>query len=340
MMVDDMADGVLDMYGRGYAMLGYSQFVSPLLTSLAPSYATKYAAAMNAAYVVLETPRPGSSNLHGYLATYWAMVRPELSTFGSYIQNLPEDMLKRLGENYNRVMLRQIIPGTPAAGAGFKANDIVLAVNGVRVVSTDVFSKMLNENQGKEVLISTPRQGELLELPVILTVPVQVSNAGYGFYEAPWRNTEPTDWSSLSAANITVDVLRQQQAECKCQAAYERGRLAVMVVRQSLDSGSTVHYGGRGLSRQARASGHGGRYTREMWQRGIAPPSPQQYRKEYGEFLMDYDGLIKSLERESYSEIAMRSECGSEMHRISTARFIHSPGPLFIDNGFQHTFSC
>ena len=228
MMVEDMADGVLDMYGRGYAMLGYSQFVSPLLTSLAPSYATKYAAAMNAAYVVLETPRPGSSNLHGYLATYWAMVRPELSTFGSYIQNLPEDMLKRLGENYNRVMLRQIIPGTPAAGAGFKANDIVLAVNGVRVVSTDVFSKMLNENQGKEVLISIPRQGELLELPVILTVPVQVSNAGYGFYEAPWRNTEPTDWSSLSAANITVDVLRQQQAECKCQAAYERGRLAVM----------------------------------------------------------------------------------------------------------------
>lgn len=191
MMVEDMADGALDMYGRGYAMLGYSQFVSPLLTNLAPSYATKYAATLNAAYVVLETPRPGHSNLHGFLVTYWAKVRPEQFTFGSYSQNLPEDLLKRLGEDYNLVMLRQIVPGTPAAGAGFKADDVVLAVNGVRVVSTDVFLKMLNENHGKEVLISISRQGKLHELPVALAVPVQVSNAGYDFYEAPWKNTKP-----------------------------------------------------------------------------------------------------------------------------------------------------
>jgi hypothetical protein len=35
-----------------------------------------------------------------------------------------------------------------------------------------------------------------------------------------------------------------------------------------------------------------------MLARGMAPPSQQQYRKEYGDFLMGYEGLIDSLERE------------------------------------------
>ena len=50
-----------------------------------------------------------------YLVTYWAEVRPEQFVFGSYAQNLPEDLRRRLGENLNLVMLRQVVPGTPAA---------------------------------------------------------------------------------------------------------------------------------------------------------------------------------------------------------------------------------
>jgi len=287
MMVEDMSGGALDMYGRGYALLGYSQFISPLFTNLAPGYATKFAATLNAAHAVLETPRPGASNLHGYLATYWAKVRPEQFTLGAYHEDLPAYLLERLGKNYNVVVLRQIVPGTPAAGAGFKANDAVLAVNGVRVESAEAFGKLLDQNQGQEVIIRASRQGELQELPVTLAVPVRKANAAVGFQEAPWENTKPTDWSLLSAANITVDVMRQQQAERERQAAYERGRLAAMEARQSLDSGSAVRSGGGAISRDMRASGQSGRYTREMRARGIAPPPPSQEQWE-----LDFRGAL------------------------------------------------
>ena len=70
-MVSDMTVGAKEMYNQGYAMIGYSQFVSPLYKSLAPGYATKYARTLGAQYAVMETPQPGASNLHGYLVTYW-----------------------------------------------------------------------------------------------------------------------------------------------------------------------------------------------------------------------------------------------------------------------------
>lgn len=222
-MVADMTQGAEDMYNEGYAMIGYSQFVSPLFKSLAPGYATKYANTLGAAYAVMETPQPGPSNLHGYLVTYWARVRPEAFGLGVYSSDLPSDVLRQVGQDYNVVYVEGVVPGTPAAQAGLQPDDVILAVNGQRTTTTNVFSDQLRRSYGRETVISVSRYGEHRTIEVTPTEPL-VSSAGFSYHQEPWRNTAPTDWSSLSAANTTARVLQQQQQQRELQAAYQRGR--------------------------------------------------------------------------------------------------------------------
>ena len=222
-MVSDMAQSSEDLYNEGYAMIGYWQFVSPLFTGLAPGYATKYANVVGAQHVVMQTPQPGASNLHAYLVTYWVQVRPDAFGVGTYATDLPEEMLDRLGQDYNVVYLKGVIPGTPAAAANLKRTDVVLAVDGQRVTSTDDYHDRIRRSRGREAIVSVSRYGEHLEIPVNVQEPA-VSASGFGYHEQPWLNTAPRDWSMLSAANITADVLEQQQRQREIEAAYERGR--------------------------------------------------------------------------------------------------------------------
>ena len=258
-IVPDMDTGALNMYGNGYAMIGYSQFVSPLLTNLMPSYATKYGQAIGAAYVVSQTPIAGESNLNAFLVTYWARLKSGQFALGAYDEDLPEELLKRLGEKYNVVMLKQVVNGTPAKEAGLRADDVLLAVDGVRVTGTADLGKAIAAKQGQQVTISVSRQGELLEMPVKLAVS-EASGASVRFHSAPWKATKPTDWSALSAANIVADVQRQQQMERERQAAYERGLYESQQRMQSFDSDSSSS--GSNASRSG--GSRSGSYTREQ----------------------------------------------------------------------------
>jgi hypothetical protein len=271
-MVSDMAQGSEDMYNKGYAMIGYSQFVSPLFTSLAPGYATKYANVIGAEYVVMETPRPGASNLHGYLATYWVRVRPDAFGIGTYASDLPEAMLDRLGHDYNVVYLSGVVPGTPADDANLKPNDVVLAVDGQRVTSTDQYSHLIKRSWGREAVISVSRYGEHLDIPVHISEPT-VSSSGFSYHDEPWRNTAPTDWSMLSAANTTAMVLEQQQQQREIEAAYDRGlreaNAATTYVSTNVDS-AYDRYGARRGSREWRRrqvgdDGHAGYSPKDAW---------------------------------------------------------------------------
>lgn len=221
--VSDMSLAAKDMYNEGYAMVGYSQFVSPLFTSLAPSYATKYAKTIGAEYAVMETPQPGASNLHGYLVTYWSRVRPDAFGLGVFFSDLPSEVLQQVGQDYNVVYIEAVVPGTPAAQAGLKPDDVILAVNGQRTTTTGVFSDQLRRSYGRETIISVSRYGEHRSIVVTPTEPT-VRSMGLSYHEEPWLNTAPTDWSSLSAANTTARVLQHQQQQRELQAAYERGR--------------------------------------------------------------------------------------------------------------------
>jgi len=281
-MVEGMDQASRDMYDRGYAMIGYSQFVSPLMTSLAPSYATKYASAREAEYAVMETPRPGESNLHGYLVTYWARVRTESFALGTYAEDLPPELLQRIGGDYNVVILSGVVDGTPAAKAGLKRDDVILAVNGVRVVSVETYVKLVGENLGKETIVSVSRQGKLLELPVEIRTPAETGGKPLAYHNAPWLQTAATDWSSLSAANITADVMRQQAAERERQAAYERGRQEALAAQRSFESDSTQTYESYMSAHRMDAPRS---HTHQDWARGMPPPSAQQWNREYGQYM-------------------------------------------------------
>jgi len=258
-IVPDMESGALNMYGNGYAMIGYSQFVSPLLTNLVPSYATKYGQAIGATYVVSQTPIAGESNLNAYLVTYWAKLKPGQFAFGAYYEDLPQELLKRLGEKYNVVMLIQVVNGTPAKEAGLRADDVVLAVDGMRITKTTDLAEAIAAKQGKQVTVSVSRQGSLLEMPV-KTAAVGPARVGVQFRSAPWRETKPTDWSSLSAANIVADIQKQRQMEQERQAAYERGLYESQRRMQSFDSGDSSSASSASRSEGSRS----GTYTREQ----------------------------------------------------------------------------
>lgn len=280
-MVRDMDQASRDMYNRGYAMLGYSQFVSPLLTSLAPDYSTKYGQILGAEHVVMETPIAGESNLHAYLVTYWSKVRPEQFAFGVTAQDLPDDLLKRIGQELNLVLLPVVFPGTPAAAAGLRGDDVLLAINGVRVESHQHFTAILGEHAGEAIDVSVSRQGKQIDTEVRLATPVRIETA-FDYYETPWLNTAPTDWSALSAANIAKSAREQQERMARQQELdYQRQQLAA---QQYLNTLQSKRITALERSQSSRRAGN--------IPRGLAPNRDQV--REYGNFVEHYRKLWDS----------------------------------------------
>jgi hypothetical protein len=258
---DDMEKKARAMYNEGFAMLGYSQFVSPLLVSLAPDYSTKYGRMLKAEQVVLENPVKGESNLHYFLATYWSRVRPEQFSFGGYIQNLPDDLLKRIGKDLNVVIVIAVVPGTPASSAGLRADDVILAVNGVRIASTDQFVETIDQHSGEHIDVSVSRQGKQLDLTVDIAPPsTQTMSAAINFRDQPWLQTRPTDWSALSAANITASsIAYQQELARQRELQYQRQQLAAQQHLNQLQSErlSALENTHRGIRRRGETPSRG-----------------------------------------------------------------------------------
>lgn len=277
-MVSDMATTSDSMYSQGYAMIGYSEFVSPLMQSLAPGYATKFAGVVGAEYAVMQTPVRGDSNLSHYLVTYWARVRPEGFGLGTYTKNLPDELLDRLGQDYNVVYVAGVVPGTPAAAAGLQKDDVVLAVNGRRVTSAKGFRDDVRQNYGDEIQVSVSRYGKHLVLPVVPTAP-HIAFSDRLHHERPWENTAARDWSSLSAANITARVVQQQVAEQQRKAAYERGRADALAAQASMSRNSSSAYSSYS-SRQCR-------------QRGSFERRGQNDCAESSQWQLDFSGALK-----------------------------------------------
>ena len=222
----DLVEKSPAMWNEGYALLGYSQVVSPLLTSLAPNYSTKWGTELGAARVVMETPRPGESNLHYYLVTYWGKLDPSALSLGATFRDLPEEVLKLAGPEVNLVMLNSVTPGTPAARAGLRRGDVVAGMDGERIPDARALTERVAARRGTQVVLNVQRRGEEIDVPVALAAPAARGASRVQFPLAPWLDTPVTDYSSLSAANLAATNMAatMQRIEQDRKAYEDRSR--------------------------------------------------------------------------------------------------------------------
>ena len=160
----------------------------------------------------------------------WVRARPASSGFGAHIQDLPSDLLAQIGHEFNVVFVQQVVKRTPAANPGLQANDVLLALQDVRVVSAMDFVTRLRHHAGKAVTLSVLRQGERRD--VALT-PAALSDAvrprtvpdinGVG---QPWLVAQPADWSPFGNIRTigAVSGRTYQFMEQQCQIEYDRTR--------------------------------------------------------------------------------------------------------------------
>lgn len=65
----------------------------------------------------------------------------------------------------------QVQPGTPAAQAGLRSNDVITAVNGRPVTSDDPFDEQLAVYNGETVVLSVIRDGEVIDMSLTVIEP-------------------------------------------------------------------------------------------------------------------------------------------------------------------------
>jgi membrane-associated protease RseP (regulator of RpoE activity) len=246
--VADLLERSPALWNEGYALLGYSQVVSPLLTSLAPSYSTKWGGELHAARVVMETPRAGDSNLHYFLVTYWGRLDPEAYSLGAILRDLPEEVLKLIGREMNVVMVASVTPGTPAARAGLRQGDVVAGMDGERVADVRALVERIGARRGAQVTFNLTRRGEEIDLPVALAAPAARGASRIDYRIAPWLETPVTDYSSLSAANLaatntkaTMQRIEQDRRDYEARSRAQLQRdLAAMNARLDAQQSSQV----------------------------------------------------------------------------------------------------
>src|SRR5262249_57118011 len=79
------------------------------------------------------SPQPPAARARGVQLRRRAM-------FGAQLAPVTEEVrVRQKVDGDSGVLLEQVIPGTSAAEAGFKAGDVILAVNGARVTGIPMF---------------------------------------------------------------------------------------------------------------------------------------------------------------------------------------------------------
>jgi serine protease Do len=89
---------------------------------------------------------------------------------GVLIQDVTRELAETFGMRHPRgALVAQVLPDSPAAAAGLRAGDIVLAFNGKDVTVSSSLPPMVGASRvGTEAIITLLRGGEVIELPVLL----------------------------------------------------------------------------------------------------------------------------------------------------------------------------
>jgi regulator of sigma E protease len=79
-------------------------------------------------------------------------------------------------------MVARVAPNSPAAGAGLRGGDLVIAANGVRLLSQPALAGILSSTKGAPVTLTIRREGREFEVAVTPRIPQGETQARIGIY--------------------------------------------------------------------------------------------------------------------------------------------------------------
>ncbi len=154
------------LYAEGYVMIGYSQFVSPLVPGFAGINARNAGRLRGAHVVVQNEARPVGGRSYSYVTSYWKK-RADF-VLGAYYTDLPPDVLGTMGCENNTVLVQEVAVGTPASKAGLKTGDILLALDGKHISDAASLDQMLQAKAGSEIELGFWRDDSWVETRIPL----------------------------------------------------------------------------------------------------------------------------------------------------------------------------
>lgn len=138
------------LYAKGYELIGYAQFTSPLQPQFAERNAVWAAQERGATLVVLAPPSLKALNQHFYITTFWRTGKPDRFILGAYYDDAPAEILGLVGCEENMVLVRAVPPGTPAERMGLKAGDLITFLDDERIEDARMLDEALLRKAGRD----------------------------------------------------------------------------------------------------------------------------------------------------------------------------------------------
>ena len=93
-----------------------------------------------------------------------------------------------------KIIIADVVPGSPAAEAGIKAEQTIITVNGSPAGSLEYFIKLIDENKGKEISLELEDNGELLTVKVMPRVQAEPDQGPLGVIISPYELKKYPFW--------------------------------------------------------------------------------------------------------------------------------------------------
>lgn len=153
---------------KGYELIGYSKFTSPLIPLAAGFNARQAGQSRDADLVVMAPPVPARLNQHSYLFTFWRDVDPADLFFGGYYGDADPSKLATGGCAMNRIEVQAVAEGSPADRMGLRRGDVIYGTEEAPVGWARELDDYLLSRSESQIQLRVVRDGQDVELAGVL----------------------------------------------------------------------------------------------------------------------------------------------------------------------------